>query len=630
MCGICGFVGDLGGKSKEAVLQDMMTSIAHRGPDDASFHLDGQTGLGFRRLSIIDLASGRQPLANEDETVWIVFNGEIYNFRELRRDLKARGHRFRTGADTEVIVHAYEEWGEECLGKLNGMFGFAIWDSRRRRLFLAVDRFGIKPVYYAQNGDDFLFASEVKAMLAAGLKARLESSAVPYHMAFLWTPYPTTAFKDVCKLEPGHYLIYENDSVKKVRYWDLEINEAPLKRADEWFDYVREHLDAVVRSHMVSDVPLGAFLSGGLDSSSICAIMKRHMENDLSTYYIAFSKESMKNEVLMDETPYADKMASELGGHHRSIEVSPDIVDLFDKAIWHLEEPVGDPAAISTYLVSQAARETLTVLLSGVGGDEVFSGYPRYRAMWYYRKYGGALGVFKNVFAGAVAAMPGGKRAFNRKVKKFMRAIGKPETDAYLDMLCYFDQESQQRLFHPDFYSSVVKDIDIFEYHKHYLGNTNGMSWLNRLQYLDFKTFLPCLNLAYTDKMSMAASIEVRVPFLDHKFVEAMFRIPHVLKQHKSQGKYVFKKSMEGILPDDIIWRKKTGFGLPIHSWISTDMRNMVDHYLGEQYLRDQGIFSHDFIQDILEMERTNQEYYSNHIWALLSFQIWHEKFIKN
>lgn len=632
MCGITGFISKMGREEKKARLKPMMEIIAHRGPDDNYSYINDDIAMGFRRLAIIDVAGGRQPIGNEDRRIWITSNGEIYNFLTLRSDLIARGHAFLTHSDAEVALHAYEEWGHDCLQHLSGMFAFVIWDSKKKELFGAVDRLGIKPLYYVQGETCFIYASEIKAILASGLvDAEFDKNSLSYYAAFLWAPHPLTMFKGIKKLTPGHYFVRKVDAdfLKITEYWDLNIQEDVTRKETYWTTRVRESLSQVVKSHLISEVPLGAFLSGGLDSSAICALMNYNGSKPITTYSIGFPRDDLKNDIIMDEMPYADRMASTLNSNHHKIIVSPDPHNMIQKYIWHMDEPVADPAAITTYLVSEAARKTLTVLLSGVGGDEVFAGYPRYLAMKYMYYYQLLPHFLRLCASKVISYLPGGKVRLLRDLKKFNKSSLLEKGDVYFDMLSYFNFSQQKMLFTDQFYESI-RDIDVYYYHKKYFAKSGGLSWLNRLQYLDLKTFLPSLNLMYTDKMSMAASIEVRVPFLDHRFVEEMFRIPTPLKIRGTVQKYILKKSMEGILPEDIIWRKKAGFGAPIRAWIAGDLKEVVEDYLSPLRVKRQGIFNSDYISVILKKEFSDQESLSNHIWQLLVFQLWHETFIEN
>ncbi len=610
-------------------LQRMMSTIEHRGPDDGQAWTDARAGLGFRRLAIIDLTSGAQPLCNEDETIWQVFNGEIYNFRELRSRLTALGHTFRSDGDAEVIVHAYEEWGSDCLSQLKGMFAVAIWDSASRELFLAVDRVGIKPLYYAQTDEGMVFASEAKALFASGLvTCEADYATLPFHMTFLTSPFPRTMFKNVQKLAPGHYLKWRNGRADVREYWDMVPGEAPKDWASDSFEKIGESVEAAVRNQSMADVPLGAFLSGGIDSSAVCYALAKESPNPIETYFIGFRPQDLQSDVLMDERPYAKQMSDAIRSTHFEIDISTKNLDtLLPKLIWHMDEPVGDPAAITTFLVSRAARETLTVLLSGVGGDEVFAGYPRYLAMSLMQRFQALPSPLQSLASATCRALPGGANSLFRGAKKFLRSAKGEVVESYLQMLSYFAPQDHAELFTPDFYAEFCNE-DVYRYHRDYARRAKEAPVLNQLQYIDFKTFLPCLNLTYTDRMSMAASIEVRVPLLDDDFIEQMATLPVAMKLNGRTRKYAFKKSMQRRLPNDVIWRKKTGFGAPIQAWLSDELRPMVGDLLSESALKSQGIFNPRAVQKLLNAESEKRDYFANHIWELLTFQIWHQEFI--
>ena len=611
----------------------MLDSIIHRGPDDEGVYTDSRVALGFRRLAIIDLVSGNQPLANEDETIWTIFNGEIYNFEELRAQLESYGHVFRSKSDTEVIVHGYEQWGYAVVDHLSGMFGFAVWDAREQQLLLAVDRFGIKPLYFAHVGDTLVFASEAKSILRSGLiPVEADYHSLPFHMAFLTSPYPTTMFRHVQKLAPGNLATFKNQRLIVRQYWDLN----PQVDADRWKDQVYEKIASgihdAVRSQMIADVPLGGFLSGGIDSSAICHYLTQEKQEPIETYFIAFRQEDMANDILMDESPFATEMADALQSIHHSIYATTnDLESLLPKLVWHMDEPVGDPAGLTTYLVSKQASETLTVLLSGAGGDEVYGGYPRYLAMALMEKFRKIPSPLRKLIGATASRLPSGKMAVIRNLRKFTKAAAQDPSHVYLDMLTYFGPAEQKKLFTPDFYEEYCQH-DVYRYHREIYNSPklDGQPLLSRLQYLDFKTFLPCLNLTYTDRMSMAASIEVRVPYLDDSLVQSIATLPADLKLNGRMRKYGMKRSMEGRLPGSVIYRKKSGFGSPIHAWLAGKLRPMVEHYMGEDHLREQGIFNPAYVQGILKAEFENRVYYSNHIWELLTFQLWHEVFVKN
>ena len=624
MCGIAGFLSDRPRDEKESRLRPMLRALEHRGPDDEGTYIDDGIALGFRRLSIIDLETGQQPLCNEDGTIWIAFNGEIYNFQELRSELTAKGHQFKSRTDSEVIVHAYEQWDTDCFDHLRGMFAIAIWDSRRQRLVLGVDRSGIKPLYYARTNEAMLFASEAKALFQSGfLAAEPDYSTLPFHMAFLTAPFPRTMFRGVSKLAPGSFVVYENERLQHQQYWDLDVNYDSTATRSVGYENVARRIENAVSSQLVADVPLGAFLSGGIDSSAICYYVQQALEDDLETYFIAFKKEDLEQDVLMDESRYAEEMAQHLQSKHRTIYATSDgIEQLLPRLIWHLDEPIGDPAAITTYLVSRSARETLTVLLSGAGADEIFGGYPRYLAMYLLSKYRRLPSSLRRVAASLASRLPGGQNALYRNVNKFAKAASRDPADAYLDMLTYFGPDEQRQLFSPDFYAEYGTD-DVYTYHRQYMRNAAKLPLINRLQYLDYKTFLPCLNLMYTDKMSMAASIEVRVPYLDESLVQQVFELPASMKLRRWKRKYALKRAMAKRLPSSVVWRRKAGFGSPIHAWLRGDLRGLVETYLGPSYLKRQGIFSPAYVRALLDAEFRNEQYYSNHIWQLLTFQLW-------
>ncbi len=585
---------------------------------------------GFRRLAIIDLDTGAQPLANEDGTIWQVFNGEIYNFRELRDFLQSKGHVFRSRSDSEVIVHAYEEWGPAFVERLKGMFAFALWDGRRQKLLLAVDRLGIKPLYYAHDGEQLVFASEAKALFASGLVPCAPNyTTLPFHMTFLTAPFPRTMFKGVEKLAPGHMLVFRDGQRLERTYWD----HVPEQEAARWrerpFEKVAAAIERAVVGQSIADVPLGSFLSGGIDSSAVCEALSRHSANSIETYFIGFRPEDIKADVLMDERPYARQMADALGSLHHEIDVTSEgLEELLPKLIWHMDEPVGDPAAITTYLVSRAARNTLTVLLSGVGGDEIFAGYPRHLAMMLMGRFRQLPRPLRRTIEAAGGILPGGANALFRNTRKFLRSARADELSSYLQMLTYFSPAQHRELFTDDFFDAYCGE-DVYAHHKAHYARAQDQPMLNRIQYVDLKTFLPCLNLAYTDRMSMAASIEVRVPLLDDDLVETMRSFPAALKIRGCTRKYAFKKAMETHLPREVIWRRKAGFGAPIQAWIGKELLAMVEELLGEEHLKRQGIFRPGFVRSMLDAQKRREDYYANHIWQLLTFQLWHRVFIE-
>jgi asparagine synthase (glutamine-hydrolysing) len=629
MCGIAGFVGKAISE-KLPVLKKMTDVIAHRGPDDEGFYCDEEAALGFRRLSIIDVAGGHQPMCNEDETIWIIFNGEIYNYAVLREDLKRKGHRFKTHSDTEVVIHLYEEIGEACLNKFQGMFAFALWDKRKKQLFLARDRVGIKPLYYSLFQNALIFGSEIKAILEyPGVSRKTDPTAIDSYMSFLWTPEPKTIFKNIFKLPSAHYLIFKNGRSDVRSYWNVTFEPDYATTEKAWKEKILQSLEEIVGKHLISEVPLGAFLSGGIDSTAIVGIMKQKLKFPVQTYTIAFKEEDLKRDVVQSDVEYARLAARHFHIDHREILLQPDVVGLLPRLIWHMDEPVADPAAMTTYLICKAAKETLTVLLSGVGGDEIFAGYPRYPAVkvaeWYNR-----IPAFlrENMLNRLINSLPSSRASAFRNAKKLIRSSSLPFIERYMGYRTYYTEKEKSELYTADFQNTLrAVHSDPLEEHLSYLEEVSNNDMVSRMLYVDLKTFLPSLNLMYTDKMSMASSVEVRVPFLDHTLIELAAKIPSDMKLRNFKRKYIFKKSMEGFLPHSIIWRKKAGFGAPLRSWITNDLKEMVYDLLSEKRIRERGYFNYGYVQKMLKEEFSGKEYYSNHIWQLLTLELWHQIF---
>jgi asparagine synthase (glutamine-hydrolysing) len=573
MCGICGTVGRADGSELHA----MAMSMAHRGPDGDGVHTfpgEPPAGLGHRRLAIIDPSpAGAQPMEFGGRW-WITYNGELYNFMELRRELEQLGERFQTACDTEVLLRMYVVHGPAMLARLNGIFAFAIWDDFERQLFLARDRLGVKPLYYTQAGDVFAFASEIRALLPFVASPTLDPEALADYLTLLWVPDPKTAFREVSKLPPGHFAYVDGASLRIESYWDLHF-EPEDRPESEWISLVHDAVDSSVKGQMVSDVPLGSFLSGGIDSSAVVAAMTG--SGSVNTYTVGFAEEDLAREIVPDDLPYARRVGALLGTNYHEEVLRPNVLELLPKAVWHLEEPVADPAAISTYLICREAGRDMKVMLSGVGGDEVFGGYPRYLA-WKISRVLDHLPAVSMRAAGRILsplARPGAAgrlRGPRRNFWKYQRAAGLPPLERYLSFSSYYDGRELSRLLAPDL-RHVVNGYDPLARHLGYMQSDVGGDDFARLLYVDAKTFLPCLNLTYTDKMSMAASVEVRVPLLDDAIVDLTRRIPSSLKLHGWRRKYVFKKSQEGRLPNDVIWRRKAGFGAPIRSWLEKDRR---------------------------------------------------------
>ncbi|HVF56884.1 MAG TPA: asparagine synthase (glutamine-hydrolyzing) [Pyrinomonadaceae bacterium] len=645
MCGIAGLIS----VDPEARIGAMLKAVEHRGRDDEGVWAsdfvdeDGRRAcLGHRRLSIIDTSpAGHQPMLYEDGRYALTFNGEIYNYRELRRELEARGRSFRTDTDTEVLLAAFAEWGTQCLKRLNGMFAFALWDAREQTLLLVRDRLGIKPLYYATTraargeGESFVFASEAKAILASGLvEPALDPAGLHRQLTFLWTPDPHTLFRGIEKLPPGHLLSVRRDGQTVLRqWWDVSFDDVDEGRSEEfWRVRVLETLERVVGMEMVADVPLGSFLSGGLDSSMIVAMMKRHSRGRrVSTYTIGIEQEDLRYDIIPDDARWARRVGKLLETDYHELMLRPEVAELLPKLVYHMEMPVID-MAISSYLVSKMARETLTVMLSGMGGDEVFAGYPRQMAM----AVAGALDPFpvalrrpamRAVSRLLPGGLPGRFTAPLRNAKKFARSAALDFEKRYLGYGTYFTDEAKQSLY-TDEMREATGGVDAYEHHRRYFARCASAAPLNRLLYVDMKTFLPCLNLDYTDKTSMAATLEVRVPFINHELVELAARMPPALKLRGLKRKYILKRAAEQLLPRDVVWRKKAGFSAPIRAWLRGPLRPLVDDLLSEETVRRRGLFRPSEVRRVVDANASGREDYNQQVLQLLTLEMWHRAFI--
>jgi len=643
MCGIAGIVSH----DPEPKVAAMLETIEHRGRDDnglwtAATNNAGQhICLGHRRLSIIDTsAAGHQPMISADGRYYITYNGEIYNYRDLRQQLKAKGHNFKTECDTEVLLAAFAEWGADCLPRLNGMFAFGIWDQHEQTLTLARDHVGIKPVYYAHlpanNGQPglFVFASEIKAILATGLIGRaIDSEALHQFLTFLWAPDPNTLFQGIKTVPPAHVLTFRDDHISLNEWWDVSFDEIETGRTDtQWQESVLETLDRVVEMELVADVPLGSFLSGGIDSSGIVAMMKRHEAGRrIGTYTVGIESEDLRYDIIPDDVKWARKVNQHLDTDYHEIMLKPAVAELLPKLVYHMDEPPID-MAIPSYLVSRAARETLTVMLSGMGGDEVFAGYPRQLAMKLASALDPVPGLLRRPLLKTLAAtlpggMPGKLTAPLRNAKKFVRSAGLDFEDRYLGFGTYFTDDAKQDLY-TDEMREATRGLDAYATHRRYFARVKRADPLNRLLYVDLKTFLPCLNLITTDKTSMAANLEVRVPFLNREMIEFAARIPVDLKLRGFKRKYILKRALENVLPHDVVWRKKAGFGAPIRSWLRGPLRPLVDDLLSEDAVRKRGLFRPGEVQRIINANLSGREDYNLQVFQLLNLELWQRQFM--
>lgn len=636
MCGIAGLIH----QNPEDHISKMLKSIKHRGFDDEGVFISQpfgneqlKTSLGHRRLSIIDTSSaGHQPFFSVDKRYSITYNGEIYNYLEIKKELETKGHQFKTDSDTEVLMAAFQEWKLNCLAKLNGMFAFAVWDDLEKTLTLVRDRAGIKPLYYAKIGDKFVFASEIKAILASKLiKAKLDHEGLNQFLTFLWTVHEKTLFAGIFQLPPAHYLIWKNGEITVKEWWDLDFSkEEKGKTENYWRENVFETLDRSVQLEMIADVPLGAFLSGGVDSSAIVALMTKYAEK-VSTYTTGISADDLEFDIIPDDVEWSRKVAEILTIDYQETLLTPDLTELLPKLIYHQDAPVID-MAIPSFLISEQARKTQKVMLSGMGGDEVFAGYPRQMAM----KLAGITdfipsAVRKPLMQTFDSMLYGGKKgkltAPLRNAKKFARSAGEDFENRYLGFGTYFSDPMKSKLYNKNFLGEV-KNFDAFRRHKLFFEKSKDFSPLNRLLYVDFKTFMPALNLDTTDKTSMAANLEVRVPFLNHEVVSLSERIPSELKIKGIKRKYILKKAAESLLPKEIIWRKKAGFGAPIRSWLRTSLKPMIDDLLSEETIKKRGLFDPQEVKKIIDLNQTGKEDYNLQVFQLLNLEIWMQQFL--
>lgn len=644
MCGIAGLISF----DPERRIGAMLQTIEHRGRDDegvwTSTAVDDsgrRACLGHRRLAIIDTSrAGHQPMLSADGRYVITFGGEIYNYRELRQQLKSKGHAFRTETDTEVLLTAFAEWGTECLPRLNGMFHFAIWDRHERTLTLVRDHVGIKPLYYAnvpaRNGQpgSLIFASEVKAILASGLvQPALDPEALNQFLTFLWAPDPNTLFRGVKTLPPAHVLTFHQDDLKIEEWWDVSFDEIEAGRTEAWWqEQVLETLESVVKKEMVADVPLGSFLSGGIDSSGIVAMMKRHSNGRrVSTYTVGIESEDLHYDIIPDDVRWARRVNQHLDTDYHEIMLQPDVAELLPKLVYHMDEPAID-MAIPSYLVSRAARETLRVMLSGMGGDEVFAGYPRQLAMKIAAAFDPVPSMLRRPLMKTIertlpGGMPGKLTAPLRNAKKFARSAALDFEQRYMGFATYFTDNAKQQLYSGDMLTAT-RGMDPYAAHRRYFARVENAAPLNRLLYVDLKTFLPCLNLITTDKTSMAANLEVRVPFLNRQMIEFAARMPPELKLRGFKRKYILKRALEKLLPRDVVWRKKAGFGAPIRSWLRGALRPLVNELLSEEVVRKRGLFQPEEVKRLIDLNLSGREDLNLQVFQLLNLELWQRQFI--
>ena len=617
MCGIAGIVRWDGAPVPEHEIRDMCSAIVHRGPDDEGVYLGDGVALGMRRLSIIDLEGGRQPISNEDGSVWIVFNGEIYNYRELRRDLEQRGHLFKTDSDTETIVHLYEEHGPRCVERLRGMFAFAIWDERARQLLLARDRLGIKPLYYADRGNEIVFASELKPILQLARVPRAVDWGAAHHLfTSLSTPSSRSIVDGVAKLEPARTAVASRTSprLRIEKYWDIQFTPNERASEGELIEQLRHLLTESVALHQISDVPVGAFLSGGIDSSAVVALMSRPAAGRLKTFSIGFA------ESAFDELPHARQVAAQFNTDHHDVVLNPDVVQIVEDLTWYLDEPFGDTSAIPTYMVSKLASAHVKVVLSGDGGDELFAGYDKYVVEQRERRRDRIPAPLRAMASGVGRLMPHGMTG-----RQFLRHLGLTGARRYLDASAMLREDEMRRLFRLDAYDQMQRNVVLADA-RHEL-SSYGDDWLAAVQYRDLHTYLPLDILTKVDRATMAHSLEARPPLLDHRLAEFAATIPAHYRLRGGTTKYLFKQAMRGILPDAIIDRQKHGFAVPMATWFRGELAEFARGLLLSQACRERGVFNPAQVERLLTLNARGRDL-DLQLWTMMSFELWCQRFL--
>ncbi len=626
MCGIAGLLYfDPQKRVEFDTLKRMCDAIIHRGPDDDGFHVDGHVGIGMRRLKVIDLATGHQPISNEDGRIWIVFNGEVYNFPELRTELEGKGHTFSTHTDTEAIIHAYEEFGDDCVHRLNGMFSFAIWDSRHSRVLIARDRLGVKPLYYYQDASLFAFGSEIKAILQCHEVPRsLNYDALDAFLTFEYIPAPLSIVNGIQKLPPGHLLIIQNGKTSVKQYWDMSYPVAgPVKTQSELEEELYALLEDSTKLRLISDVPLGAFLSGGVDSSTIVQIMANMMDQPVKTFSIGFDDASY------NELEYARKVAKQFGTEHYELTIQPEIVNLVDHFCKFLDEPLGDVSVFPTYLVSQLAKQHVTVVLSGDGGDELFAGYDWYVANQLDGVYQKLPSFVRRILPIIVQAVrpSSQKKGLINKIKRFVEGASLDPSLQHYRWSMFLTDLTRHQLYSTD----VEKSLDGRKAEDRvvrYLGAVKEADPLWQQEYADLKTFLVDDVLMKVDRMSMAHSLEARAPFLDYRVVEFASRVPSQYKMRGRETKWILKQCMEKKLPHDILYRKKEGFSIPMKNWLRQELRPLMEDTLSGDRIKKDGFFNNQYIEKLKAEHVSGRVNHAHQLWSLMVFHFWKDKYL--
>ncbi len=626
MCGIVGAVYPDRGTVDEAMVRRMCALITRRGPDDEGFYFGDRVGLGMRRLAVIDVNSGKQPIHNEDGTIWVVFNGEIYNYRELRQNLLSRGHRLATSSDTECLVHLYEEFGEDFASHLRGMFAFAIWDDRKKQLILGRDRLGIKPCYYWQAGGALYFGSELKCLLAVeGFQRKINLLGLSDYLTFKYVPGPGTIYEGILELPPAHLGVWSDGRFTIRRYWRLQPGGEGRKPVEYYAEGLRHHLEEAIRLHLVSEVPLGAFLSGGVDSSAIVALMSRVSHSRVKTFTIGFED----GQVGVDERPFARTIAAQFGTDHAEYlyhDPQKQVESMLPAIVQSFDEPFADSSAIPNYMISEAARKYVTVALSGTGGDELFAGYERYRGALAAERYRRVPSVIRHgLLDPLMHRLPEFRAAglWVDRMKRFVQGADLPLPARYQHYLSAFDEEAKARILSPDVREALRR-----------LGHERTQAAMERVApcadpldwmlMTDMTTYLPDDELRKTDRLSMWHSLEVRVPFLDHKVVEFVATIPARYKLHGVTKKYVLLKALDGVLPSSILRRRKQGFSIPLGDWLRGPLRGFMHDCLSDKAMRELGVLNERAVSILMREHESGTSNHETKLWALLMLVLWY------
>jgi len=598
--------------------------MVHRGPDSDGFYADGEIAMGMRRLKIIDLDTGDQPIHNEDKTVWVVFNGEIYNFKELRRDLIQRGHSFYTQSDTEVIAHLYEEYGDDCVKFLRGMFAFCLWEGEAKRLLLARDRIGIKPLYYSLNNGQLVFASEIKPILESKeASSQINFTALDYYLTFLYIPAPLTIYEGINKLLPGHILVFQNGKVEISSYWELNPNVERFKDDKGPIFEIRQLLNEAVKLEMVSDVPLGALLSGGLDSSCIVGMMSKLVNEPIKTFSVGFEEKYSS----YDELEYSRQVAKLFNCEHREFIIKPDIRQTIQQVMNFMDEPFADSSAILNFLICKEARQFVTVALSGIGGDEVFGGYPRYQGAMSAANFQKLPLFLRRGLKGLANFIPESRKSGNSggRLKRYLSSAPLSFEEKYVSWISYFNAVNKNKLYSGEF-KSRLQDKPRY-IHFDYLTDSFGQDLASRANYLDMRTYLPDDLLIMADRMSMANSLELRVPLCDFHLIEYVYAMPFDIKLKGFRLKGLFREVLNDLLPQNIINKRKQGFMVPLADWLRNDLKGFVREVLDENNVRKRGLFNPAEVKKIVEDHFKGRRVNTHQIWALFILELWLNQF---